>query len=88
MGCNNIKKLLEDEENIKFLKVLLCEFGGWFDKLNNIMWKYVEKKLKKGWVVEGRFSFDFIVIDNYDIKVLIGKGLFSCVVWVEYKVIK
>lgn len=52
------------------------------------MWKYVEKKLKKGWVVEGRFSFDFIVIDNYDIKVLIGKGLFSCVVWVEYKVIK
>lgn len=88
MGCNNTKKLPEDEENIKSSKVPSREFGGQSDKLNNIMWKYAEKKSKKGRVVEGRFSFDPIVTDNYDIKALIGKGSFSRVVRVEHKATK
>lgn len=46
----------------------------------------MEKKPKKGRVVEGRYSFDPIVTDKYEIKALIGRGSFSRVVRVENKV--
>ncbi|KAK2559600.1 Serine/threonine-protein kinase H1-like protein [Acropora cervicornis] len=86
MGCNNTKKLPEDEENIKSLKVPSREICCDSDKPSNETRKNTEKKPKKGRVVEGRYSFDPIVTDKYEIKALIGRGSFSRVVRVENKV--
>lgn len=85
MGCKNTKKLPEDDEKKnKFHKVPSREFGP-PQTVNNEMGKSTEKKPKKGRVLEGRFSFDPIVTENYEIKALIGRGSFSRVVRVEHK---
>lgn len=85
MGCKNTKKLPEDDEKkSKFHKVPSREFGP-PQTVNNEMGKSTEKKPKKGRVLEGRFSFDPIVTENYEIKALIGRGSFSRVVRVEHK---
>ena len=86
MGCNNTKKLPK-EENVKkgkLHKVPSREFCP-PPAVNNEKGKNAEKKSKKGRVLEGRFSFDPIVTENYDIKALIGRGSFSRVVRVEHK---
>lgn len=85
MGCSYSKKFV-DEDCVKMKKL----FDEWiFDEgkivcevlckevVNNDMGRIFEKKLKKGCVFEGKFSFDLVVIEKYEIKVLIGRGLFS-----------
>lgn len=88
MGCNYSKKF-DDEDCVKMSKLneVLCEVGC-KELVNNEKGKNFEKKLKRGCVFEGKFSFDVVVMEKYEIKVFIGRGLFSRVVCVEYKEIK
>ena len=87
MGCKNSKKLPAEEYYVKTSKlheVPSREFCP-APAVNNEMGKNTERKPKKGRVLEGRFSFDPVVTENYDIKALIGRGSFSRVVRVEHK---
>lgn len=90
MGCNNTKKLPEDEEHTKTSKLYDVPSREFCPppRVNSEVGKNAEKKPKKGRVIQGRFRFDPIVTENYDIKALIGRGSFSRVVRVEHKVTK